>query len=256
MIGIGNILLTIYFWLVVTLSTIVTFIVCLCSSPFLSQKQFVSLYQSIFGTMLLYPMTIPRFWTIKITDVRKSENRHFDKPYIIIANHASFIDTLVATKIPLVKKFIMAKEFTKIPLFGWLCQKSGHIAVSDRSDRLGKLCQSNNHNRQSAVDLSIKAMNDGSSFMIYPEGSRSKDPHKLLPFKTGAFRLAQKTGIHILPIIIKGTGKAMPIGGFCHLSDIEIIIGDPIEISKKHKNLRDDPQLEMVRKFIQSHLNR
>ncbi len=252
MIGIGNIFLTVYFWSAAIISSIVTYVICLCCYPFISQKYFAYLYETLFSTMILYPMIIPRFWSIKITDTRQQINRHFNGPYIVISNHASFIDTLIASQIPLVKKFIMAKKFTTIPIFGWLCKCSGHIAVSDKSDKSGR----RDPTLQSAVDLSVKAMDDGSSFMIYPEGSRSKNPNQLLPFKTGAFRLAQNTGVPILPIVIKGTGTAMPIGGFCHLATIEIVIGDPFSVSKKYKDIKKDPQIEKVRNFIQSQLDR
>lgn len=238
--------LTIYLWTVTAIATIVSFVVCLLFYPFISERTFGYLYTKVFGDMIMYSMTIPRFWTLKITDLRDPADQNFKNQYIIISNHASFIDTLVASRIPLVKKFIMAKEFMSVPVFGWLCRSSGHIPV----------CSRDRKSITSAIDLSVKAMDDGSSFMIYPEGKRSKNPNEVLPFKTGAFRLARRTGVPILPIIIKGTGKAMPIGGFCYPAKMELIIGKPFNVSNDYEDIREDPVFTESYQFIQSHLSK
>jgi 1-acyl-sn-glycerol-3-phosphate acyltransferase len=50
------------------------------------------------------------------------------------------------------------------------------------------------------------------SVMLFPEGTRSRTG-KLLPFKSGAFRLAAETGFPVLPIALHGTAQGMPKGG-------------------------------------------
>ncbi len=240
----ANLFITIYLWVVTSLSTIITFIVCGLCYPFVSQRTFGYIYTQLFGTIVIYAMTIPRLWSLKITDLRDPNDQNFNKQFIVISNHVSFIDSLVIIRIPLTMKFIMAKKFLKIPIFSWLCRSAGHIPVSEKDKST----------TNSAIDLAVSAMEDGSSIAIFPEGKRSKDPQKLLPFKTGAFRLSQRTGVPILPIVIKGTDKAMPIGGFCQLADIEIIIGKPFVISKEYQDVRDDPLMEKSREFIQNNI--
>ena len=54
-------------------------------------------------------------------------------------------------------------------------------------------------------------MNDKISFLIAPEGTRSKDG-KLGIFKKGAFHIAKNTGVKIIPVIIDGAYKAKNVG--------------------------------------------
>jgi 1-acyl-sn-glycerol-3-phosphate acyltransferase len=108
---------------------------------------------------------------------------------------------------------------------------------------------------KSSIDTVAKAMKDGSSFMIYPEGKRSSDPTTILPFKTGAFRLAQKTQAPILPVVLKGTGKAMPIGGICNFSNLEMVICDQVKVSDKYENIKAEPNIEKVRNQMQEYVN-
>ena len=222
MLSIITIFITIYFWLITTVSVILTFFVCLIAYPFIDQKTFARVYEYVFCNFILYSMTLPGIWSIKTKDLRKSKNKHFNGRYVMISNHVSFIDTLMIGTIPFKKKYIMAKIFTQIPIFGWLCKSSGHVMVDNKdSSTTGP-----------AVGLAIKAMEDGCSFFVYPEGKRSFDQSNLSKFKTGAFRIAQSTGVPILPIIIKGTGVGMKMWGICKRANLEIIIGESFNVEK------------------------
>ncbi len=239
----SRVLLTVYFWVVTIVSTLVTLVVSLCVYPFVDQKTFARVAESSAGYIMIKAMTWPGFWTIKITNphnITFENNR-----YIIIANHASLIDSLIAVLLPTKKKFIIGKVFTKVPIFGQLCLMAGHVPVDEHDPSTTR----------PAVAKSVTRMADGCSLMIYPEGSRSTDPHKLLRLKTGAFRISQETKVPILPLTILGTGKAMPIGAaFCDFADIEIIIGEPFQVGEGW----DQVQLgvQKSRLFIESHLNK
>ena len=239
MLSLSEILLTGYFWTVSAIGMVVTGCVCGLSYPFVDQKTFSRIYETVSGTIILNAMIIPGFWSFKITDLRKS--KQFDR-YIIISNHTSFIDTLLATQIPLKKKFIAARVFMNLPVFGWLCHAAGYVPV-DKHDR---------STTQPALGKSIKAMEDGCSFMIYPEGQRSDNHKILLPFKTGAFRLSQETGVPILPVVMKGTAQGMRFGGICNFANLELIIGEPIYVGKTREELLDT--VDDVRKFMESHI--
>jgi 1-acyl-sn-glycerol-3-phosphate acyltransferase len=207
----------------------------------MDQKNFARLTENC-GAIILKAVTIPGFWSLKITDLRK--NKDNNKQYVLVANHASYVDTFLMLSLPFYKKFMMAKKFTKIPIFGNICQACGHIFV-DKFDP---------NTTNGAVVKAYEAIQDGSSFMMFPEGTRSNDPYKLLPFKTGAFRLAQIAKIPLLPITIKGTGEAFPVDGLCSLANIEIIIGDPIEVNTEHADIKTHPAINQLREFILQNL--
>ena len=232
----SKILLTIYFWFAAAIGTIITSIVCLIIYPFASQKKFMEIYEYIIGYIILKLMVIPGFWSFSVIDLRT--NKSFNNQYIFISNHSSFIDTLLTAQIPVTKRFIMAKKYSKIPLFGWLCIISGQVLVENSDET----------SRKEAFQTLIKSATDGISYMIYVEGTRSSDPYTLLDFKSGAFRLAQKTGIPIVPLVIRGAGTAMPVGGMCRPANLEIIIGDPIYITDI------DEGIKKSRDFIKNYL--
>ena len=231
-------LLTVYFWLMAMSGTLITTILGIIVYPFMNQKTFTRFHEVVIGTFMLKVMTIPGFWSFKIKNLNNIDK---NQRYIFIANHRSFIDTILCAQIPFSKKFIMKESVGKIPLFGHLCLMAGHVPVNSKDQT----------SRKSAIARSIEAMKDGSSFMIYPEGTRSKD-NKLLPFKTGAFRLAQKAGIPIVPLVLKNTQIAMPIGGMCQKADLEINIGTPILVGSKWEDIQK--AINESREFMEQHL--
>lgn len=240
---IKSILSTIYFWSLATIATIVTATVSSICYPFVSQKTFGRIFESVAGYIIIYGMSLTNIWSFKITDKRKEKvPLDHNTRYILIANHLSFVDSLIVVMLPFRKKFMMAKLFAGIPVFGHLCKASGHILV-DKHDKT---------TTEPAVNLAIEAMQDGSSFMIYPEGQRGRNPKTLLPFKTGAFRLSQQTGLPILPLAIKGTDKALHIGGIAEPADIEIIIGDLIHVGPEWSDVNN--AIEKSRNFILDNL--
>lgn len=229
---IAEILLTVYFWLVTAISTIITSIMCLIIYPFVCERIFCRTYERIIGTLILKGMTIPGFWTFTVRGKINGQ-------CVIVANHASFIDTLLLSQVGITKKFIMSKKYAKIPFFGWLCMAAGHIPIAkDEPETI-----------INAVANAAKAMKDGSSFVIYPEGKRSDNPYELLPFKSGAFRLAKMMDIPIVPIVINGTGIVMPVGSLCRTGDLEIIIGNPITDGDIYETMFES------KLFIQRELN-
>ena len=216
-----QIFLTVYFWTVSTVLILTTFITCLICRPFVDDKTFSRIYELITGNVLIYFMTIPGFWNLKVKD-RRLDKSWDNKQYIIIANHLSFVDTMFMSIIPLKKKYMVGYIFTKIPVFGWLTKSSGYIHADKHKPEINK----------DAVTKAIDAIyKDGCSFAIYPEGQRELKPYNFERFKTGAYRIAHNTKIPILPITLKGTAEAMPIGGLVNFSDIEITIDEPFYVT-------------------------
>ena len=121
--------------------------------------------------------------------------------YVVVANHQSFLDIFLISNIPHEMKWVAKKDLFKIPWVGWAFFLVGDIPI-DRGDPA------------SAVKVIGKArryLEHGMSVMMFPEGTRSRDG-KLLPFKTGAFKLAIDAGVPVLPIAVSGTAQGMPKG--------------------------------------------
>ena len=165
-------------------------------------------------------------------------------PYIFMSNHRSQTDILavVAALEEFQLRWVAKKELTRIPLFGWALQRTGHIII-DRSDR-----------RQSIASLRAakSQMLDGISVVIFPEGTRSERGQDLLPFKKGGFMLALETGFPIVPLVIRGSREILPRGAWQIVpGEIEVIVGEPIEVEE----LEREEVMRRVERFMREQLD-
>ncbi len=123
-------------------------------------------------------------------------------PYVMVANHQSLLDILVLFRLFAHFKWVSKIENFRVPCIGWNMTLNRYVPLR-RGDRqsiaeMMKLCQ--------------QALEAGNSIMMFPEGTRSKDG-RLRPFKHGAFTLAKRLGVPVLPIVVEGTGSALPKAG-------------------------------------------
>jgi len=151
--------------------------------------------------------------------------RHIDpsKNYVIIANHQSLLDILVvAATLPINFKFLAKRELFYVPIMGWAMSLAGYIPVDRSSHESGK----------KAVIRISRYLKKGASVLLFPEGTRSHDG-KIHAFKMGAFKLSRETGCPILPVVIEGTGQALPKRSFFirKKSTFTITIGKPVDLS-------------------------
>jgi 1-acyl-sn-glycerol-3-phosphate acyltransferase len=90
-----------------------------------------------------------------------------------------------------------------------------------------------------SIDQGAESLRAGHSFLIFPEGTRSKTD-ELLPFKKGGFRMAIKAGAPIVPVAISGGRAAMVKGSaFIRPVTLTVRIGKPIETSGISVEQRD-----------------
>jgi len=143
-----------------------------------------------------------------------------DRAYIFTANHQSQFDIFAMQgSFNFDFRWLAKKELFDIPLFGRAMRQSGGIPI-DRS-----------RGRQAVKSLNEAAQRiaDGTSVVIFPEGTRSTGG-KLLPFKTGGMVLAVKSGVPLVPVAICGTDKILPKGKLLTRSgEVVIRVGEPIE---------------------------
>lgn len=125
--------------------------------------------------------------------------------YVFMANHLSIIDgPLLFMIIPQYVRVLLKKEIFRIPIIGQGMRHVGFIPV-DRKTLIGG---------KRSIDKASRLIKEkGYSFLIFPEGTRSRDG-KIQPFKRGGFFLALNTQVPIVPVTIKGTYELMPRGSF------------------------------------------
>jgi 1-acyl-sn-glycerol-3-phosphate acyltransferase len=151
------------------------------------------------------------------------ENLEPGKGYVFVGNHRSYADVpAVFAVLPGDLRFLAKKELYKIPLVSFALKTMGMIPV-DRS---------NHEAAAQSVDRAVAHLQAGRSVILFPEGTRNRNETGMLPFKKGAFVLALKAGVPIVPITLLGAEKAIkPDTIFLYPATIRIIIGVPIETS-------------------------
>ena len=151
------------------------------------------------------------------------------KPYIFVSNHASMFDiptVFVALKGNV--NIVFKKELTYVPVWGWAL-RYGHFIMIDRS---------NPRKAMASIERAVQSISKGSSVILFPEGTRTLDG-KLQPFKRGAFSLAVKAGVPVVPLTINGTFAIMPKGSLnIKRANISVVLGKPISTLKL--NGKDD----------------
>ncbi|WP_157976992.1 lysophospholipid acyltransferase family protein [Taibaiella helva] len=119
------------------------------------------------------------------------------KPYIVVANHASYIDTpLIFRAIPFFVRPLAKKELASIPLFGFLYRQMAVLV--DRNDAKSKY---------RSVHMLRRTLQREGSIFIFPEGTFNETADPLKFFYDGAFRLALRTRTPILPVVFPDAVK-------------------------------------------------
>ncbi len=139
------------------------------------------------------------FFSIVNIECTGAENITRNQSYVIVANHISAYDIFIMYSC-LKYHFIVIikKEIRKVPFFGLLCERLGHIYVDRYSGKQALL----------SLNRAKHSIKNGTSILFFPEGTRSKTG-ELGNFKYGAFRMAHELNIPILPITISGTREIL-----------------------------------------------
>jgi 1-acyl-sn-glycerol-3-phosphate acyltransferase len=134
-------------------------------------------------------------WKFRVTGAMPADPRH---PYVVVANHESFVDILLISHLPFEMKWMSKSEFFKIPFVGWAMRMAGDIRIERGDKKSGA---------KALIDCRDR-LEKRVSVMIFPEGTRSKTG-ELQEFKDGAFRIAVQTGLPVLPLAVLGTRDAL-----------------------------------------------
>ncbi len=142
-----------------------------------------------------------------------------DGPLIVVANHASFLDALVLTAVlPPRFTYVAKQELLHKPLAAIPLRRLGSAFV-ERFDSARGVEDTR------ALEERVGA---GESVAFFPEGTFRSDPG-LLPFRMGAFMLAARTGVPVLPVTLKGTRTLLRgVSWRPHYSVLKVCISKPL----------------------------
>lgn len=156
-------------------------------------------------------------------NVYGTENVRADENYVYMANHSSLIDIpALFAYLPYQFRIMAKKELFYVPFMGWHLWTAGNFPI-DRSDP-----------RKTAKSLRgvIDGIRGGKSLAVFPEGTRTPDG-QLQEFKQGAFKIAVRAGVPIVPVSIRGTFKLLPKTTLApRPGRVDVIIGKPIDTTE------------------------
>jgi 1-acyl-sn-glycerol-3-phosphate acyltransferase len=193
--------LSLLFWLGIALSSLLLFplalAIWLATVAFDRRLRLLHRFTCFWAS--LYSWLNPA-WRVHVAG---RENVRPGATYVMVANHLSFLDILVLFRLQRHFKWVSKAEMFRIPVIGW----------NMRLNRYVELRRGDKDSIRDMMETCRRTLAEGSSVMIFPEGTRSPDG-RLRPFKTGAFRLALDARAPILPIVVSGTANALPKHGF------------------------------------------
>ncbi|MFZ0954011.1 MAG: lysophospholipid acyltransferase family protein, partial [Candidatus Sulfotelmatobacter sp.] len=129
---------------------------------------------------------------VKVTGLDKIDT---SKPHVYAVNHASALDIPVLyVNLPFQFRIVFKKELLAYPIVGWQLRRSGQVCIDQQKPT----------NSIAAIRSAVKSLKAGMPLVIYPEGGRTPDG-EIKPFLPGAFFLAIKAQVDIVPVALVGT---------------------------------------------------
>jgi 1-acyl-sn-glycerol-3-phosphate acyltransferase len=175
---------------------------------------------------------------VKVTGLDKIDT---SKPHVYAVNHASAMDIPVLyVYLPFQFRIVFKKELLVYPVVGWQLKRSGQVCIDQQKPT----------NSIAAIRSAVKSLKAGMPLVIYPEGGRTPDG-EIKPFLPGAFFLAIKAQVDIVPIALVGTYELLPMDTY-HIKcrPLEMRVGKPI--STAGMTMRDTEAVsEKVRKAME-----
>ncbi|MCG5214471.1 lysophospholipid acyltransferase family protein [Streptosporangium sp. KLBMP 9127] len=189
-----------------------------------------SIRPSRFWETLVVVIVKPLSWLLVKKDWRRGDRIPRTGGVIIVANHLSWTDPVLLShylynngRWPVV---LAKATIFKVPILGHavrsLCAIPVHRASSEASQSL---------------EASEQRLRDGAAVLFYPEGTCTRDPD-LWPMagKTGAARLALRSGVRVIPVAHWGSQELLPYGAkkprLFPRKTFRVQVGPPVDLSK------------------------
>lgn len=216
-----------------------------------------SIVCALVALLLLKPVrrsaeVMPRIWSGSILSAAGVRvETHFeaplpDGPVIFVSNHQSNFDILALfVGLGLVRPFVYVakKAVFTYPFIGWFISAAKYISV-DRGNTAQAI---------KSMEAAGEKIRAGASVMVFAEGTRSADG-SVLPFKKGAFHVAMKARVPLVPIAIEGALQVNPKRRwYVCPNTIRILVGPHLDMTNVREAERDDVIRKMRSTVIRLH---
>lgn len=150
-------------------------------------------------------------------------------PVLLVANHSSVLDpALIAGVAPRQVAFLAKAELFRIPGFGWLIWRLGARPVRREGADPG------------ALRTALRVLQEGGTLLMFPEGTRGEEG-VLRPAKPGAGMLAVVSGAPVVPVSVRGSGRAWPRGHrLPRPAKVTVTFGAPMRFSDGNGTARKE----------------
>jgi len=234
-------LIAVLFILFIGLSSAIFFpialVLWLLSYVFDRQLRLLHLFTCFWAS--LYIWVFPP-WRVNVSGRSRIDPQ---QTYVIVSNHQSLVDILVAFTLFIHFKWVSKAELFNIPLIGWNMYLNRYI----------RLERGKKHSIKKMYQACERHLETGSSVYLFPEGTRSPTG-KMRGFKEGAFVLAKRLGLPVLPIVINGSKNAVPKNSlnFHGRTNVSVEILHPVQpdTSTSVQDLTEKVR-EMIRSRVQ-----
>ena len=183
---------------------------------------------------------LARLLGVEVT-VHGAEHLASGGPFVLTPNHQSHLDILALLGfLPGRTRFAAKREMWRHPVVG---------AVLDTLD----MVPIDRDNPEVAITALSRTDGTAGSLVVFPEGTRSRDG-RLRDFKKGAFVLAIRAGMPVVPIVCRGTRRLMPRGSQLTVvpGPVDVIVEEPIATTGLGYDDRDELAAR-VRTVIERH---
>jgi 1-acyl-sn-glycerol-3-phosphate acyltransferase len=182
-------------------------------------------------------------WKLQIDGYEVADPR---KPYIVVSNHQSMADIPLISHLPWEMKWIAKKELFDTPVVGWMMKMAGDISVDRKAD---------SRRAQSLIET-LSYLKKKCSVMFFPEGTRSLNG-KVHRFNDGAFLLAIKAGVPVLPLVLDGSRDCLPKHSwkFGKTQVVKLRVLEPIETEGMNRDhvaeLREETRQVIIKQIAE-----
>jgi 1-acyl-sn-glycerol-3-phosphate acyltransferase len=165
-------------------------------------------------------------------------------PCVVVSNHQSLADIPLISHLPWEMKWVAKRSLFRLPAIGWMMRMAGDIPLERTDARSGAR----------SLLRAARYLRDGCPVMFFPEGTRSADG-SVGRFHDGAFRLALRERVNVLPVAVEGSHACLPKHSwrFGVARTIRVRVLPPIEVGDfgpdQTASLRDAARRAIVRQI-------